>query len=244
MHPIFCSTRSTGSTTSSTNSTTRSTTRSTSSTATVVLLVVLLVLLVVQLLLLAVLLVLRVILVLLLLLLRIPPPSATDAVGLVKMNASTRRICHAVRCSSTSFEKKVSDLGWGGGVGGAGGGVRGGNYVCCPRVRKVTASMSAPSYVHSISVRTKITSVLPVRANGQSIHVRTFGTSISAVTFAENAVNSSIFVLDEEDAAQIYCATHPIFCGVGWRGGGGNYVSDRRTLCVTRACEQGIGYRV
>ena len=75
----------------------------------------------------------------------------------------------------------------------------------------------------NIYVRTMITSVLTVRANAQSIHVRTIGTSISAVTVAENAVNSSIFVLDEEDrrtTAQIYCATHPIFCWVGWGGGG------------------------
>ena len=50
-------------------------------------------------------------------------------------------------------------------------------------------------------------------------------TSISAVTIAENAVNSSIFVLDEEDRrtmqSKFTARRILLFCGVavGWGGG-------------------------
>ena len=66
-----------------------------------------------------------------------------------------------------------------------------------------------------------ITSVLPVRANGQSIHVRAIGTSVSAVTFVDNAVNSSIFVLDEEDrrTVQRKFSARRILSFAGWGGG-------------------------
>ena len=68
-------------------------------------------------------------------------------------------------------------------------------------------------------------------------------TSISAVTLAENAVNSSIFVVDEDDwrTMERKFAARRILSFAGWGGGWGgrgNYVSDRRTFCVTSASER------
>ena len=46
---------------------------------------------------------------------------------------------------------------------------------------------------------------------------------VSAVTFAENAVNSSIVVLDEEDRRTMQCkfTARRILSFAGWGGGGG-----------------------